>query len=197
MASDRQICLSFSTNLRAAFDLLSPAGLVASKPPECWEVNQPAELAKVFRTLNAIQKDFNDAQSGRKKELLADLIVLGGCVAVEEAIKRAGHDVKVPFVPGCTDASQQQTDVKTFAGLEPTVDGFRNYLRRGTQIPAPYLLVDRAHLLTLTAPEMTVFVGGMRARRANFGRSKRGIFTNRPEMLTNDFFVNLLDMNTK
>jgi catalase-peroxidase len=166
-------------------------------PQKDWEANQPAELAKVLRTLEAIEKDFNGAQSGGKKVSLADLIVLGGCAAVEEAAKRAGHAVKVPFSPGRTDASQQQTDVDAFAVLEPTADGFRNYLRRGHQIPAEELLVDRAQLLTLTAPEMTVLVGGMRALNANFGQSKHGVFTNRPETLTNDFFVNLLDMNTK
>jgi catalase-peroxidase len=166
-------------------------------PQNGWEVNQPAELAKVLQKLEAIQKDFNGSQSGGKKVSLADLIVLGGCAAVEEAAKKAGHDVKVPFSPGRTDASQEQTDVHSFAVLEPTADGFRNYLRRGDQRPAEELLVDRAQLLTLTAPEMTVLVGGMRALSANFGQSKHGVFTNRPETLTNDFFVNLLDMKTK
>jgi catalase-peroxidase len=166
-------------------------------PQKTWEVNQPAELAKVLRTLEAIQKDFNSAQSGGKKVSLADLIVLGGCAAVEEAAKSAGHAVKIPFSPGRADASQEQTDVDSFAVLEPTADGFRNYLRRGHQSPAEELLVDRAQLLTLTAPEMTVLVGGMRALNANFGQSKHGVFTNRPETLTTDFFVNLLDMNTK
>ena len=166
-------------------------------PQKDWEVNQPAELAKVLQKLEAIQKDFNSAQSGGKKVSLADLIVLGGCAAVEAAAKKAGHDVKVPFSPGRMDTSQQQTDVDSFAVLEPTADGFRNYLRRGHQRPAEELLVDRAQLLTLTAPEMTVLVGGMRALNANFGQSKHGVFTNRPEALTNDFFVNLLDMNTK
>jgi catalase-peroxidase len=166
-------------------------------PQKDWEVNQPAELAKVLRTLEAIQKDFDGAQSGGKKVSLADLIVLGGCAAVQDAAKKAGHDVKVSFSPGRTDASQTQTDVHSFAPLEPTADGFRNYLRSGHQRPAEELLVDRAHLLTLTAPEMTVLVGGMRALNANFGQSKHGVFTNRPETLTNDFFVNLLDMNTK
>ena len=166
-------------------------------PQKDWEVNQPAELAKVLQTLEAIQKDFNSSQSGGKKVSLADLIVLGGCAAVEEAAKKAGHDVKVPFSPGRTDASQEQTDVHSFAVLEPTADGFRNYLRKGHRRPAEELLVDRAQLLTLTAPEMTVLVGGMRALNANFGQSKHGVFTNRPETLTNDFFVNLLDMNTK
>jgi catalase-peroxidase len=164
-------------------------------PQKDWEVNQPAELAKILRKLTAIQKDFN-AQSGRKKVSLADLIVLGGCAAVEAAAKKAGHDVKVPFSPGRTDASQKQTDVDSFAALEPKADGFRNYQRKGEQ-PAEELLVDRSQLLTLTAPEMTVLVGGMRALNANFGHSKHGVFTNQPETLTNDFFVNLLDMGTK
>ena len=166
-------------------------------PQKDWEVNQPAELAKSLQTLEAIQKDFNGAQSGGKKVSLADLIVLGGCAAVEASAKKAGHDVKVPFSPGRTDTSQEQTDVHSFAVLEPTADGFRNYLRSGHQRPAEELLVDRAQLLTLTAPEMTVLVGGMRALNANFEQSKHGVFTNRPETLTNDFFVNLLDMNTK
>ena len=166
-------------------------------PQKDWEVNQPAELTKALRTLEAIQKDFNRAQSGGKKVSLADLIVLGGCAAVEAAAKKAGHDVKVPFSPGRMDASQEQTDVHSFAVLEPTADGFRNYLRNGNEGSAAELLVDRANLLTLTAPEMTVLVGGMRALDANFGQSKHGVFTKRPETLTNDFFVNLLDMNTK
>jgi catalase-peroxidase len=166
-------------------------------PQKDWEVNQPAELARSLQTLEAIRKDFNGAQSGGKKVSLADLIVLGGCAAVEASAKKAGHDVKVPFSPGRTDASQEQTDVHSFAVLEPTADGFRNYLPRGHQRPAEELLVDRAQLLTLTAPEMTVLVGGMRALNANFEQSKHGVFTNRPETLTNDFFVNLLDMNTK
>ncbi len=166
-------------------------------PQKDWEVNQPAELAKILDTLETIQKDFNSAQSGGKKVSLADVIVLGGCAAVEEAAKRAGHDIKVPFSPGRTDASQEQTDVQSFAVLEPIADGFRNYLRNGQQSPADELLVDRAQLLNLTAPEMTVLVGGMRALNGNFGQSKHGVFTNRPETLTNDFFVNLLDMNTE
>ena len=166
-------------------------------PQKDWEVNQPAELAKVLAALEAIQKEFNGAQSGKKKVSLADLIVLGGCAAVEAAAKKAGHDVKVPFTPGRTDASQEQTDVHSFAVLEPTADGFRNYIRKAIQIPAEEMLVDRAQLMTLTAPEMTVLVGGMRALNANFGKSKDGVFTNRPETLTNDFFVNLLDMRTK
>jgi len=166
-------------------------------PQRNWEVNQPAELAKVLQTLEAIRKDFNGAQSGGKKVSLADLIVLGGCAAVEEAAKQAGHDVKVPFTPGRTDASQEQTDVDSFAVLEPTADGFRNYVRKGHQEQAAELLVDRANLLTLTAPEMTVLVGGMRVLNANVGQSEHGVFTKRPETLTNDFFVNLLDMRTK
>ena len=166
-------------------------------PQKDWEVNQPAELAKVMRKLTAIQKDFNSSQSGRKKVSLADLIVLGGCAAVEAAAKNAGHDVKISFSPGRTDASQKQTDVHSFAVLEPAADGFRNYQRKGDQRPAEELLVDRSQLLTLTAPEMTVLVGGMRALNANFGQSKHGVFTNRPGTLTNDFFVKLLDMGTK
>ncbi len=166
-------------------------------PQKDWEVNQPAELAKVLRTLEAIQKEFNGAQSSGKKVSLADLIVLGGCAAVEEAAKKAGHDVKVPFSPGRMDASQEQTDVPAFAILEPVADAFRNYLRKGHEGSAAELLVDRAQLMTLTGPEMTVLVGGMRALDANFGQSKDGIFTKRPETLTNDFFVNLLDMSTK
>jgi catalase-peroxidase len=166
-------------------------------PQKDWEVNQPAELAKVLQTLEAIQKDFNGAQSGGKSVSLADLIVLGGCAAVEAAAKKAGHDVEVPFSPGRTDASQEQTDTHSFAPLEPTADGFRNYLRKGHEGSAAELLVDRANLLTLTAPEMTLLIGGMRALDANFGQSKHGVLTNRPETLTNDFFVNLLDMRTK
>ena len=166
-------------------------------PQKNWEANQPAELAKVLQTLEATQKDFNSAQSGGKKVSLADLIVLGGCAAVEAAAKKAGHDVKVPFSPGRTDASQEQTDVDSFAVLEPAADGFRNYLRKGLEGSAAELLVDRANLMTLTAPEMAVLVGGMRTLNANSGQTKHGVFTNRPETLTNDFFVNLLDMNTK
>jgi catalase-peroxidase len=165
---------------------------ISLAPQKDWEVNQPAELAKTIEKLRAIQKDYN------KKVSLADLIVLGGCAAVELAAKKAGHNVKVPFTPGRTDASQAQTDVHSFAVLEPAADGFRNYFRRnGHQLPAEELLVDRAQLLTLTAPELTVLIGGLRALNANFGQSKHGVFTNRPETLTNDFFVNLLDMNTK
>jgi catalase-peroxidase len=169
-------------------------------PQKDWEVNQPAELAKVLGTLEGIRKDFNGAQSNGKgkKVSLADLIVLGGCAAVEAAAKKAGHDdVKVPFSPGRTDASAEQTDVHSFAVLEPVADGFRNYLRKGYEGSAAELLLDRAQLLTLTAPEMTVLVGGMRALGANFGQAKLGVLTKQPETLTNDFFVNLLDMNTK
>jgi catalase-peroxidase len=166
-------------------------------PQKDWEVNQPAQLGNVLQKLEAIQKEFNASQSGGKKVSLADLIVLGGCAAIEEAAKRAGHAVKVAFSPGRTDASQEQTDVHSFAAMEPVADGFRNYLRSGQPVSAEELLVDRAQLLTLTAPEMTVLVGGMRALNANFGQAKHGVFTNRPETLTNDFFVNLLDMNTK
>jgi catalase-peroxidase len=166
-------------------------------PQKDWEVNQPADLAKVLASLEAIQKAFNGAQSGGKKISLADLIVLGGCAAIEAAATKAGHEVKVPFSPGRMDASQEQTDADSFAVLEPTADGFRNYVRNGHEGSAAELLVDRANLLTLTAPEMTVLVGGMRALGANAGKSKHGVFTKRPEALTNDFFVNLLDMNTK
>jgi len=166
-------------------------------PQKDWEVNQPVVLAKALQTLEAIQKKFNASQPGGKKVSLADLIVLGGSAAVEEAAKKAGFDVKVPFSPGRTDASQEQTDVTSFAVLEPTADGFINYNRKGQQIPAEELLVDRAQLLTLTAPEMTVLVGGLRALNANFGQAKHGVFTKRPETLTNDFFVNLLDMSTQ
>jgi catalase-peroxidase len=166
-------------------------------PQKDWEVNQPAELAKVLQKLEAIQKEFNGAQSGGKKVSLADLIVLGGTAAVEEAAKKGGHDVKVGFSPGRTDASQEQTDAHSFAPLEPIADGFRNYLRKEHEGAEAELLVDKANLLTLTAPEMTVLIGGLRALDANFGHSKNGVFTKRPGTLTNDFFVNLLDMNTK
>jgi catalase-peroxidase len=165
-------------------------------PQKDWEVNQPAQLKTVLQTLEGIQEEFNSAQAGGKKVSLADLIVLGGCAGVEQAAKNAGHDVTVPFAPGRTDASQEQTDVVSFAVLEPAADGFRNYLKAKYAVPAERLLVDRAQLLTLTAPEMTVLVGGMRVLKANFGRSPHGVFTKRPEMFTNDFFVNLLDMGT-
>jgi catalase-peroxidase len=166
-------------------------------PQKDWEANDPAELAKVLPTLERIQQDFNSAQSGGKKVSLADLIVLGGCAAVERAAKNAGHDVTVPFAPGRTDASQEQTDVESFGVLEPTADGFRNYLRAGEKLSPETLLVDRAYMLTLSAPEMAVLIGGMRALNANFGRAPHGVFTDRPETLTNDFFVNLLDMSTE
>jgi catalase-peroxidase len=169
-------------------------------PQKDWEVNQPAALGKVLKKLETIQKEFNGSQSNgnkAKKISLADLIVLAGNTAVEEAAKKAGHKVKIPFSPGRTDASQKQTDVHSFAVMEPVADGFRNYLRSGQVLSAEEFLVDRAQLLTLTAPEMTVLIGGMRALNANFGQTKHGVFTNRPETLTNDFFVNLLDMHTK
>jgi len=166
-------------------------------PQRSWEVNQPAELSKVLPALDTIQKEFNGAQSGNKKVSLADLIVLGGCAAVEQAASKAGHDIKVPFSPGRTDASQEQTDVKSFAVLEPTADGFRNFLRPGHEESAAELLLDRSNLLTLTAPQMTVLLGGLRVLNANTGQSKHGVFTKRPGTLSNDFFVNLLDMNTK
>ena len=166
-------------------------------PQKFWEVNQPVELEKVLGALEAIQNDFNGSPAGGKKISLADLIVLGGCAAVEAAAKKAGHDVKVPFTPGRTDATQEQTDVDSFAVLEPTADGFRNYLRKGHKGSPAELLVDRANLMTLTAPEMTVLVGGMRALNANFAQDQHGVFTTQPETLTNDFFVNLLDMGTK
>jgi catalase-peroxidase len=173
-------------------------------PQKDWEVNQPAALAKALKKLEAIQKEFNGSPSNGnkggnkgKQVSLADLIVLGGCAAVEEAAKKAGHKVKIPFSPGRTDASQKQTDVHSFAVMEPVADGFRNYLRSGQVLSAEELLLDRTQLLTLTAPEMTVLIGGMRALNANFGQAKYGVFTNRPETLTNDFFVNLLNMNTK
>jgi catalase-peroxidase len=168
-------------------------------PQKDWDVNQPAALAKVLAKLEAIQKEFNASQtngSKGKKVSLADLIVLGGCAAVEEAAKKAGHNVKVPFTPGRTDASQEQTDAQSFAPLEPTADGFRNYLRIGHKVSAEELMLDKSHLLGLTAPEMTVLVGGMRVLNANYKQSSNGVFTKTPETLTNDFFVNLLGMNT-
>jgi len=165
-------------------------------PQKDWEVNQPAQLATVLQTLERIQLEFNNAQSGNKKVSLADLIVLGGCAGIEQAAKNGGHEVTVPFMPGRTDASQEKTDVKSFFVLEPAADGFRNYQKTKYAVTAEELLVDRAQLLTLTAPEMTVLVGGMRVLNANFGQSQHGVFTMRPETLTNDFFVNLLDMNT-
>jgi len=165
-------------------------------PQKDWEVNQPVELAKVLQKLESIQKDFNSSQKGSKKVSLADLIVLGGCAAVEEAAKKAGHNVKVPFSPGRADASQEQTDVHSFAVMEPKADGFRNYLGKQNGISPEEMLVDKAQLLNLTAPEMTALVGGLRVLKANFAHSSHGVFTKRPETLTNDFFVNLLDMNT-
>jgi catalase-peroxidase len=166
-------------------------------PQKDWEVNQPAQLAKVLRTLEAVQKEFNASESGGKKVSLADLIVLGGYAAIEKAAKAAGHEVKVPFTPGRMDASQDQTDADSFVPLEPTADGFRNYLRGKHGSSAEERLVDRAQLLTLTAPEMTVLAGGLRVLGANAGQSPHGVFTKRPETLTNDFFVNLLDMGTQ
>ena len=165
-------------------------------PQKDWEVNQPAQLAKVLAALEGVQKAFNGAQSGGKMVSLADLIVLGGAAAIEQAAKKAGHDVKVPFTPGRTDASQDQTDVASFSVLEPIADGFRNYLKKEYTVSAEELLVDKAQLLTLTAPEMTVLVGGMRVLNANTGHAQHGVFTKRPEALTTDFFVNLLDMGT-
>ncbi|MBK5254550.1 MAG: catalase-peroxidase, partial [Vicinamibacteria bacterium] len=166
-------------------------------PQKDWEVNQPAELGKILQKLEAIQKEFNGSASGGKKISLADLIVLGGCAAVEAAAKKAGHEVKVPFSPGRTDATQEQTDAESFKVLEPVGDGFRNYARKGYESAAAELLVDKAQLMNLTAPEMTVLIGGMRALNANAGQSKHGVFTEKPETLTNDFFVNLLDMGTQ
>jgi catalase-peroxidase len=166
-------------------------------PQKDWDVNNPAELAKVLKTLQAIQQEFNSTQTGSRKQVsLADLIVLGGCAAVERAAKNGGHDVQVPFTPGRTDASQEQTDVEAFAVLEPLADGFRNYSAHGPRCPAEHLLIDKATLLTLTAPEMTVLVGGLRVLNANHKQSRLGVFTKRPEALTNDFFVNLLDTGT-
>jgi len=171
-------------------------GRIRLAPQKDWEVNQPAQLAKVLKALEGIQSAFNSAQPGGKKVSLADLIVLAGCAGVEQAAKNAGHEVTVPFTPGRMDTSQEQTDVESFAVLEPAADGFRNYLKAKYAVTAEELLVDRAQLLTLTAPEMTVLVGGMRVLKTNFGGSQHGVFTKRPEALTNDFFVNLLDMST-
>jgi len=167
-------------------------------PQKDWAVNNPPELAKVLKTLEGIQKEFNDAQAGgRKKVSLADLIVIGGDAAIEQAAKKAGVDVKVPFTAGRTDASQEQTDVESFAVLEPDADGFRNFLGEGHDVPAEHLLIERAFRLTLSAPEMTVLVGGLRALNANTSQSNVGVFTRQPGALTNEFFVNLLDMNTE
>ena len=165
-------------------------------PQKYWEVNQPAELAKTLAALETVQKDFNASQAGGKKISLADLIVLGGCAAIEEAAKKAGLHVQVPFTPGRTDASDEQTDVHSFAALEPKADGFRNYLQEGNQLRAEKLLIDRAHLLTLTAPEMTVLLGGLRALGITAPNTKHGVLTDKPGTLTNDVFVNLLGMNT-
>ena len=170
---------------------------ISLAPQKDWEVNQPAQLASVIETLEGVRKAFNDAQSNGKGVSLADVIVLGGCAAIEQAAKKAGHDVTVPFSPGRTDAVQDQTDVDSFAVLEPAADGFRNYQKAKYAVTAEELLVDKAQLMTLTAPEMTVLVGGLRALDANFGQSKHGVFTDRPETLTNDFFVNLLDLGTE
>jgi catalase-peroxidase len=166
-------------------------------PQKDWPVNNPAALAKILPTLETIQKDFNKTQKSGKKVSLADLIVLGGCAAVEEAAKKAGVKVQVPFSPGRTDASQEQTDAESFEPLEPVADGFRNFIKQGLDKTAEQLLVEKANLLTLTGPEMTVLVGGMRVLNANTGQSELGVFTKRPQTLTNDFFVNLLDMNTE
>ncbi len=166
------------------------------EPQKDWKVNQPDQLAKVLQTLEGIQNEFNSAKSGGKKVSLADLIVLAGCAGIEKAAKNAGHNVTVPFTPGRMDASQEQTDVESFSVLEPLADGFRNYQKEKYAVSPEELLVDQAQLLTLTAPEMTVLVGGMRVLNANFGGTKYGVFTDRPEALTNDFFVNLLDMGT-
>jgi catalase-peroxidase len=165
-------------------------------PQKDWEVNQPVQLAKVLKSLQRIQRAFNSEQSGGKKVSLADLIVLAGCVGVEKAAKNAGHNVTVPFTPGRMDASQEQTDVKSFAVMEPQADGFRNYEKKAFTVSAEEMLVDKAQLLTLSAPDMTVLVGGLRVLGANSGQSKHGVFTTRPGILTNDFFVNLLDMGT-
>jgi catalase-peroxidase len=167
------------------------------EPQKSWEVNEPKELAKALKTLEGIQDAFNSSASGGKKVSLADLIVLGGCAGVEKAAKDAGHDVTVPFTPGRTDASQDQTDVESFKVLEPRADGFRNYVRPGAKLSPEKLLLDRAYMLKLTAPEMTALIGGMRALGANHAGSKHGVFTDQPGKLTNDFFVNLLDVGTE
>ncbi|HTA06116.1 MAG TPA: peroxidase family protein, partial [Solirubrobacteraceae bacterium] len=166
-------------------------------PQKDWEVNEPSELAAALQTLEQIQQDFNGSQSGDKQVSLADLIVLGGCAAVEQAAKAGGNNVAVPFTPGRTDASQGQTDAESFAPLEPTVDGFRNYAHPGESMPLEHGLLERAYMLNLTAPEMTVLIGGLRALNANFAQSQHGVFTDRPATLSNDFFVNLLDMGTE
>jgi catalase-peroxidase len=167
------------------------------EPQKNWAVNQPAQLAKVLKTFERIRKGFNSSQTGGRKVSLADLIVLAGCAGIEQAAKNAGYKVTVPFTPGRMDASQKQTDVNSFAVLEPVADGFRNYQKTKYAVSAEELLVDKAQLLTLTPPEMTVLIGGMRVLNTNFGGTKHGVFTDRPESLTNDFFVNLLDMGTQ
>jgi catalase-peroxidase len=172
-------------------------GRIRLSPQKDWEVNNPAELATVLRTLGQVQSEFNGSASGGKKVSLADLVVLGGCAAVEKAAKDAGHNVTVPFSPGRTDATQEQTDIESFEVLEPAFDGFRNYFKGGETIPPEHLLLERSFFLNQTAPEMTVLHGGMRALGANSGGSRAGIFTSRPGTLTNDFFVNLLDMSTE
>ena len=166
-------------------------------PQKDWEANQPKQLTRVLKTLEGVQSEFNKAQTGAKRVSLADLIVLGGCAAVEQAAKKAGQSVTVPFTPGRMDASQEQTDVESFAVLEPVADGFRNYQKAASTVAAEALLLDKAQLLTLTAPEMTVLIGGLRALDANVGQSRHGVFTGKPETLTNDFFKNLLDMSTE
>jgi catalase-peroxidase len=166
-------------------------------PQKDWEANQPAKLSKVLKSLERVQKAFNSAQTGDKKVSLADLIVLGGSAGVEQAAKNAGYKIEVPFVPGRMDASQKKTDADSFAVLEPKADGFRNYSKKKYAVSAEEMLVDKAQLLTLTAPEMTVLIGGLRVLGANFGGTKHGVFAMRPETLTNDFFVNLLDMGTE
>ncbi|HEY4149468.1 MAG TPA: peroxidase family protein, partial [Chitinophagaceae bacterium] len=166
-------------------------------PQKDWEVNNPAQLAKVLATLEGIQKEFNNSQGGIKMVSLADLIVLGGCAGIGQAAKHAGHEVKVPFRPGRVDASQEQTDVESFAVLEPGADGFRNYTKKKYTVSAEEMLLDKAQLLTLTAPEMTVLVGGMRVLNTNFDQSHHGVLTTRPGVLSNDFFVNLIDFGTK
>ena len=176
--------------------MLFRSGRLRLSPQKNWEVNEPAELAKALQTLEKIQGEFNSAATDGKKVSLADLIVLGGCAAVESAAKKAGHNVDVSFTPGRVDASQDQTDVDAAAVLEPKADGFRNYVRSGLKLPLETLLLDRANLLRLTAPEMTVLVGGMRALDANFQHSRHGVLTDKPGTLTNDFFTNLLDDQT-
>jgi catalase-peroxidase len=166
-------------------------------PQKDWEANQPQQLTRVLKTLEGVQSEFNKAQTGAKRVSLADLIVLGGCAGVEQAAKKAGQSVTVPFTPGRMDASQAQTDVESFAVLEPVADGFRNYRKAASTVAAEALLLDKAQLLTLTAPEMTVLIGGLRALDTNVGQSRYGVFTRKPETLTNDFFKNLLDMSTE